>query len=57
MRYHIAQVNDRNGLIAMCVIFSLFSTSAVILRFYARKLKDLQFEVDDWLSAVSNVCR
>lgn len=57
MSYHIAPVNDRNGLIAMCVIFSIFSTAAVVLRFYARKLKDLRFQVDDWLSAVSLVRR
>ena len=57
MSFRIAHVNDRNGLIAVCVISSVFSTAAVILRFYARKLKNLQFQIDDWLSAVSLVRR
>ncbi|KAL2045928.1 hypothetical protein ABVK25_011924 [Lepraria finkii] len=53
MGYSLAQVNDRNGLIAMCVIFSITSTTAVVLRFYARKVKGLRIQADDWLIAVS----
>ena len=55
MGYTFAQVNDRNGLIAMCVIFSVASTTAVVLRFYSRKFKGLQFQADDWLIAASLV--
>ena len=55
MGYSLAQVNDRNGLIAMCVIFSITSTTAVVLRFYARKVKGLRIQADDWLIAVSLV--
>lgn len=55
MGYSFAPVNDRNGLIAMCVIFSLSSTAAVILRFYSRKFKGLRFQADDWLIAASLV--
>ncbi len=55
MGYSFAPVNDRNGLIAMCVIFSITSTTAVALRFYSRKLKNLRFQADDWLIAASLV--
>ena len=55
MGYTFAPVNDRNGLIAMCVIFSLSSTAAVVLRFYSRKFKGLRFQADDWLIAASLV--
>lgn len=55
MGYSFAQVNDRSGLIAMCVIFSITSTTAVVLRFYARKCKGLRFQADDWLIAASLV--
>ena len=55
MSYSFAPVNDRNGLIAMCVIFSISSTTAVVLRFYSRKFKGLRFQADDWLIAISLV--
>lgn len=55
MSYTFAPVNDRDGLIAMCVIFSITSTAAVALRFYARKFKGLRFQADDWLIAASLV--
>ena len=55
MGYSFAHVNDRDGLIAMCVIFSITSTAAVVLRFYARKFKGLHFQADDWLIAASLV--
>ena len=51
MGYSLAQVNDRNGLVAMGVIFSITSIMAVALRFYARRLKGLQLQADDWLIA------
>ena len=51
MGYSLAQVNDRNGLVAMCVVFSITSIMAVALRFYARRLKGLQLQADDWLIA------
>ena len=57
MSYSLAQVNDRNGLIAMCIIFSIASIMAVYLRFYARRLKGLQFQADDWLIAAALVCQ
>ncbi|KAL2037574.1 hypothetical protein N7G274_009687 [Stereocaulon virgatum] len=53
MGYTFAPVNDRDGLIAMCVIFSITSTTAVVLRFYSRKFKGLRFQADDWLIAAS----
>ena len=55
MGYTFAPVNDRNGLIAMCVIFSVLVTAAVTLRFCSRKYKGLQFQADDWLIAASLV--
>lgn len=55
MGYTFAPVNDRNGLIAMCVIFSITSTAVVVLRFYARKFKGLRLLADDWLIAISLV--
>ena len=56
MGYRVAPVDDRNGLIAMCVLFSILSTAAVVLRFCARRLQELRFQLDDWLSAASLVC-
>ena len=55
MGYTFAPVNDRNGLIAMCVIFSILVTAAVTLRFCSRRYKGLQFQADDWLIAASLV--
>lgn len=55
MARHLAQINDRTGLIVMCVIFSITSTAAVVLRFYSRKLKGLEYQMDDWLAAVALV--
>lgn len=55
MGYSFAPVNNRDGLIAMCIIFSISSTTAVVLRFYARRFKGLQFQADDWLIAASLV--
>ena len=55
MGYSFAPVNDRNGLVAMCVIFSITSTTSVALRFYSRKIKGLRFQADDWLIAASLV--
>lgn len=55
MGYSFAPVNDRNGLIAMCVMFPISSTTAVVLRFYARKFKGQRFQADDWLIAISLV--
>lgn len=53
MGYSFAPVDDRNGLIVMSVIFSITSTTAVVLRFCARRFKDLRFQADDWLIATS----
>lgn len=50
MGYSLAHVNDRNGLIIMCVFFSILSTGAVALRFYSRKFKGLRYQADDWLA-------
>ena len=55
MAYSFALVNDRDGLIAMCVLFSITSTTAVAFRFYARRIKGLRFQADDWLIAISLV--
>ena len=55
MGYSFAKVDDRDGLIAMCIIFSITSTTAVVLRFCARRFKGLQFQADDWLAAASLV--
>ena len=51
MGYSFAPITDRNGLIALCVIFSITSTTVVVLRFYARKVKGLRLQADDWLIA------
>lgn len=51
MRYTFAQVNDRNGLVVMRVLLSITSATAVNLRLHVRKLKGLEFQADDWLSA------
>lgn len=55
MGYSFAKVDDRGGLIAMCIIFSITSSTAVVLRFCARRFKGLQFQADDWLAAASLV--
>ncbi|KAI4114400.1 MAG: hypothetical protein LQ338_008014 [Usnochroma carphineum] len=53
MGYHLAAANDRDGLIALCVLFSITSSAAVALRFYSRRTKGLRYQADDWLAAVS----
>ena len=56
MGYTFAPVTNRDGLIAMCVIFTVSSTTAVALRFYSRSfIKKVRLEVDDWLAAISLV--
>lgn len=55
MGYSFAPITDRNGLITLCVIFSITSTTVVVLRFYARKCKGLRLQADDWLIAISLV--
>ena len=56
MGYTFAPVTNRNGLIAMCVIFTITSTTAVALRFYSRCLiKKVKLGIDDWLAAISLV--
>ena len=56
MGYTFAPVTNRDGLIAMCVIFTVTSTTAVTLRFYSRSLvKKVQLGVDDWLAATALV--
>ena len=56
MGYHLASVNDPNGLIILCVVFSILSTGVVVARFYARKIRGLSYLVDDWLIVAGLVC-
>ena len=56
MGYTFAPVTNRDGLIAMCVIFTVTSTTAVTLRFYSRSLvKKVRLGIDDWLAAIALV--
>ena len=56
MDWSLAHVNDRTGLIIMCVIFSISSTAVVVLRFWSRRFKKLRWQADDWTMVVALVC-
>lgn len=45
------------GLIALSVVLQILSSTAVLLRFHARKLKKCPIEMDDWLIVASLVRR
>lgn len=41
---------------AVCIILALLSTSAVVCRFYARRIKGMRLQADDWTVLVALVC-
>ena len=55
MDWSLAYVNDRTGLIIMCVVFTISSTVVTLLRFWARKFKKLRYQADDWTIAAALV--
>lgn len=52
---HLAQVNDRTGLIFMASFFILVTISSVGLRLFGRRIKTAGLGVDDWLALVALV--
>lgn len=53
---HLAQVNDRVGLIIMASVFTVAIITVVFLRFWARRLLKLRYGADDWLALTALVC-
>ncbi|KAI0814412.1 hypothetical protein GGR55DRAFT_631731 [Xylaria sp. FL0064] len=49
----VQQANDRNGIIAMTVLFTILITTAVVLRFYARHMTRAGYGWDDWTALVA----
>lgn len=52
---HLAQVDDRPGLIITAAIFCVMTISALALRFYARRVTGAGLGADDWLALTALV--
>ncbi|KAJ8128843.1 hypothetical protein O1611_g4794 [Lasiodiplodia mahajangana] len=44
----VQQVNDRNGIIIMTVLFTIIIIAAVALRFHGRRVTRVGYDLDDW---------
>jgi hypothetical protein len=51
----VQHANDRNGIIAMTVLFTVIVIVAVSLRFYARQITRSGFGWDDWTALTALV--